>query len=137
MKENEYKVLQDNNGNWYWITLDKVNMFNTWQERMEGKEYMDEPDTFDNFEKFYGAYATGGDRDVIPDAFMDVADVSGGVQGITFSPTMRLRFVERDVPEVNTLGKVRLPARKVRILQQCFSGSDGTYVWEDIKLEVE
>jgi len=151
-EQKNYKQLQDNEGEWYWIPLGKVDIFETYCQRLEGKEYSDEPETFDAFMRFYEDFRTGGDKDVIPDAYLPktepamttstTASESFSIKKLseepwlTFSPTMNLRFVERELPaDIASLGKVMTPARTVRVLQQQFSNFHGEFVWEDIRLE--
>lgn len=61
--------LQDHDGHWYWIPDSEVVAFNTHLENLEGKDYMDDPDSYDLFSDKYEKYRTLGDPDNMPDYF--------------------------------------------------------------------
>lgn len=132
------KQIQDSEGDWYWIPIDKVPTFEIAQKAMDGKKYMDAPETFDSFERLYSQYATGGDVTLIPEAFITsnvefettplftVTMEEDWVESFTITP--QLRFVKREV-------KIdKETAYNARILQQRWQGNKGTEKWEDVPL---
>jgi hypothetical protein len=62
----KYSRLQDNDCDWYWIPNEKVREFCSDKSELEGKEYMDCPNDFDEFQRKYELFATGGDPDLTP-----------------------------------------------------------------------
>jgi len=59
--------LQDNNSDWYWIPKSLVAEFNKAVNVLSDiDDYMDNPDTFDEFEENFGHFRTGGDKDNMP-----------------------------------------------------------------------
>ena len=66
---NDVTKLQDNDGDWYWIPNEKVREFCSDKQGIEGKEYMDAPEDFDDFTAKWDVYSTGGDPNNMPDYF--------------------------------------------------------------------
>lgn len=63
------KKVLDHDSHWYWIDENDLFDFNERLKKLEGKEYMDDPDAFDDFIELYDGYRTGGDPDNTPDPF--------------------------------------------------------------------
>lgn len=61
--------MQDNDSHWYWIPKEMEDDFYKRCREMDGKEYMDDPDAFDEFIEMYDDYRTGGDPNLKPDIF--------------------------------------------------------------------
>ena len=61
---------QDNDGDWYWIPNTKIGQFDHDNLQLSGKEYMNCPDKFDQFQKDFGHYLTGVDPDLIPEILL-------------------------------------------------------------------
>lgn len=66
--------LQDNDSDWYWIPNKKVREFCSNKKEIEGKEYMDAPEDFDEFTAKWDVYSTGGDPNNMPDYFKQKAN---------------------------------------------------------------
>lgn len=67
--QNKHTVLQDSDGDWYWIPNEEVNAFNSTVEKLSGLQYLDNPEVFDTFSVTWGEYATGGCPTNVPPAF--------------------------------------------------------------------
>jgi len=61
------KKIQDSECDWYWIPENEVDKFELMSNSLNGKDYMDCPDRFDDFESTFGHYRTGGDPNLTPD----------------------------------------------------------------------
>jgi hypothetical protein len=70
MKESTFiKKLKDSDGHWYWIPLELLEKFKSDLEKIEGIDYMDDPDAFDLFSETFEAYRTHGDKNLTPEIF--------------------------------------------------------------------
>ena len=58
---------QDNDGHWYWIPNTLIGQFEHDKIQLSGKDYMNCPEKFDEFNSFFSAFLTGGDPDLIPE----------------------------------------------------------------------
>lgn len=63
--------IQDNDGDWYWIPAHMKDDFLSDCEAIEGKDYMEDPDSFDKFNDSYSPYATGGCQNNVPEMFQN------------------------------------------------------------------
>ena len=60
---------QDSDGHWYWIPKELIEKFNDILFVIDGKDYMDCSDVFDNFNNIFEKYRTMGDSNLIPDFY--------------------------------------------------------------------
>lgn len=70
---NEIKVVlrQDDDCHWYMIPASEAADFDIASEKLEGKEYMDCPDDFDDFMVVWDNFRTGGAPDLVPDYYSE------------------------------------------------------------------
>lgn len=61
--------IQDGDCHWYWIPNRLLSEFKNELAEIEGIDYMDNPDAFDDFSEKYDKYRTGGDPDLEPEFF--------------------------------------------------------------------
>lgn len=64
-------IIEDNDGDWFWIPNDQVGEFTVRSNQISGLDYMENPDLFDTFNEKYAKYATGGDSQMCPDIFIE------------------------------------------------------------------
>jgi hypothetical protein len=57
---------QDSEGDWYWIPENKLIRFQMYIQAMDGAEYSDCPEWFDEFENEFSKYRTNGHKDNRP-----------------------------------------------------------------------
>lgn len=62
---------QDGDGHWYWIPKVMLTNFDRAVARLDGKDYMDDPDAFDAFMQYYDKYRTLGGEKICPRIFWD------------------------------------------------------------------
>ncbi len=63
--------IQDNDGHWYWIPNTRIGNFEHDNLQLSGKDYMNCPEKFDEFNSIFSDYLTGGDPDLIPEILLN------------------------------------------------------------------
>ena len=58
MKTGEFR--QDSDSHWYVIPDELLERFDELDDKTSGVEYVDDPHSFDEFERLFGKYRTGG-----------------------------------------------------------------------------
>lgn len=61
---------QDDDGHWYWIPNEILDNFQLDLQKISGKDYMDCPDSFDDFSEKYEIFRTLGDPNNMPKIFL-------------------------------------------------------------------
>lgn len=67
----QVQLRQDCDGDWFWIPVELLGIFNELDDKLCGLAYMDSPDDFDEFEEMFGGFRTGGVPELRPQCFKD------------------------------------------------------------------